>query len=296
MTRGILIGLSVTLCVAGADAPRRIVPLSPNVAEMLYGIGAFSQYGIGAFSQVVGVSDYSAYPPEARKLPSVGGWANPNLEKVAALRPDLVIVDDAQATLVGDNLNKLGLRVMTVKDHTIQESYGAMAALGQASGHEAAAAKLIAATREGLERVARQTAALAKPSVVLIVDRTPGTLRELYTATSGGYLAELVQIAGGRMAIAAVPGGYGKLSPEDLLAANPDWILDFIPANSGGAGGGPGGRLAGDPLQAWSGMPELKAVRNHQIRVVSEDYVVHSSQRMVETAQLFARLIHPGLK
>jgi iron complex transport system substrate-binding protein len=290
MTRTILIGLSVALCAAGADAPRRIVPLSPNVAEMLY--------GIGAFSQVVGVSDYSTYPPEARKLPSVGGWANPNLEKVAVLRPDLVIVDDAQAALVGDNLNKLGLRVMTVKDHTIQDSYGAMAALGQASGHEAGAAKLIAATREGLERVARQTAALAKPAVVLIIDRTPGTLRELYTATAGGYLGELVQIAGGRMAAAAVPGGYGKLSAEDLLAANPDWILEFIPATGGGAGGGPGpgSRLTGDPLQAWSEMPELKAVRNHQVRVVTEDYVVHSSQRMVETAQLFARLLHPGLK
>jgi iron complex transport system substrate-binding protein len=278
--RAILIGLSVALSTLAADAPRRIVSLSPNVTEMLY--------GMGAFSQVVGVSDYCTYPPEVTKLPSVGGWANPNLEKVAALRPDLVIVDDAQAALVADNLQKLGLQLLTVKDHTIQESYDAMAALGQATGHPAEAAKLIASTREGLLRVSRKTAALAKPSVVLIIDRTPGTLRELYTATLGGYLAELVLIAGGRMPLAAAQNGYGQLSKEDLLAADPDWILDFNHAVPS--------RFSGNPLQVWSEMPELKAVRNQRVRSVTPDYVVHSSQRMVETAELFTRLIHPEVK
>jgi iron complex transport system substrate-binding protein len=280
--RWILLGLFLALGLGAAEVPHRIVSLSPNVTEMLY--------GIGAFAQVAGVSDYCTYPPAATTLPSVGGWANPSLEKIAALRPDLVILDDAQAELVGDNLTKLGLRVMTVKDHSIQESYDAMAALGQATGHEAGAAELIAATRAGLERVSQQTAGLPKPRVVLIIDRTPGTLREMYTATAGGYLAELVEIAGGRIAVAAAAGGYGKLSAEDLLAADPDWILDFVAESKDG------GRLAGDPLKPWSEMPELKAVRNHQVRAVSEDYAVHSSQRMVDTAELFARLIHPGAK
>jgi iron complex transport system substrate-binding protein len=281
MRRAILIGLSlllyVALCASGADAPRRIVSLSPNVTEMLY--------GIGAFSRIVGVSDYCTYPPEVRKLPTVGGWATPDLEKLAGMRPDLVIVDDAQGELFADNFKKLGLRVMSVKDHTIEESYGAMAALGKATGHEAEAAKLIATTREGLQRVSRRTAALPKVRVVMIVDRTPGTLRDLYTATAGGYLGELVEIAGGRMALAAAQNGYGQLSKEDLAAADPDWILDSTHST--------GGRLAGDPVEAWSEMPELKAVRNHRVRMLNEDYVVHSSQRMVETAELFARLFHP---
>jgi ABC-type Fe3+-hydroxamate transport system substrate-binding protein len=124
--------------------------------------------------------------------------------------------------------------------------------------------------------------------VILIVDRTPGTLRDLYTATGGGYLAELVAIAGGQIALAATKRGYEKLSKEDLLAANPEWILDFIH--------GAKSRFAGDPMEAWREMPELKAVGTGKVRGVNEDYVPHASQRIVDTAELFARILHPEAK
>jgi ABC-type Fe3+-hydroxamate transport system substrate-binding protein len=76
--------------------------------------------------------------------------------------------------------------------------------------------------------VARKTAALPKQPLVLIVDRTPGTLRDLYTATDGSYLAELVEIAGGHIMVQPVPHGYKKLAKEELLALNPAMILDLV--------------------------------------------------------------------
>jgi ABC-type Fe3+-hydroxamate transport system substrate-binding protein len=136
--------------------------------------------------------------------------------------------------------------------------------------------------------VASKTVGLAKPRVVLTIDRTPGTLRDLYTATDGSFLAELVTIAGGKIAVPPVKSGYGKLSKEDLLAVDPDIILDFIH--------GVKGRFAGDPMEAWREMPELKAVRLHRVQEVNEDFVPHASQRMLQTAELFARLIHPEVK
>lgn len=261
-----------------SNTPRRIVSLSPNVTEMLY--------GIGAFGDLVGVSDFCTYPPQAAKLASVGAWDNPSLEKLAALRPDLVIVDDAQAPLMADHFRDLGLRILSVPDHSIDQVYAALAALGRATHREDNAQKLMDATRDGLGRVAQKSAAFkgARPSVVMIVDRTPGTLRELYAATADGYFAELVDIAGGRMAVPAAKDGYAKLSKEDLLAINPDIIFDFIH--------GATGRFSADPLEPWSEMPELKAVRAHRVYGVNEDYVPHASQRMVQTAELFARLIH----
>jgi ABC-type Fe3+-hydroxamate transport system substrate-binding protein len=183
------------------------------------------------------------------------------------------------------------LNVLTVSDHTIQDVYAGMTALGRATHHEAGAAKLIAATREGLSQVSKKTAGIrpdARPSVVLIVDRTPGTLRDLYMATAGGYLAELVEMAGGRIAAPPAKTGYQKLSKEDLLAINPQIILDFIH--------GVQSRFSGDPLEAWSEMPELKAVRTRRVYGVNEDFVPHASQRMVQTAELFAHLIHPEVK
>ena len=98
---------------------------------------------------------------------------------------------------------------------------------------------------------------------------------------------DLVEMAGGRIAIPRVQSGYAWLSKEDLLAANPDVILDFVH--------GTRSSLAGDPLEAWRELPELKAVREHRVRGVNADYVPHASQRIVQTAELFARLIHPEL-
>jgi iron complex transport system substrate-binding protein len=274
------IGLLLAISAAAATPPQRIVSLSPTVTELLY--------GIGAFRQVVGVTDYCTFPPEAGKLPSVGGWDGASLEKLSALRPDLVVVDGAEGALVEDNYRKLGLRLVIVPLRTVADVYRAMAQLGEATGHSQEAAKLAAATRDGLARISLKTAGLPRPSVVLVVDREPGTLREMYTATAGGYLVELVEIAGGRIAVPAAKVGYGKLSKEDLLAANPDVILDFVH--------GAVGRFSGDLMDAWREMPELKAVRGGRVRAVNEDYVPHASQRMVQTAELFLRLIHPEAK
>jgi iron complex transport system substrate-binding protein len=276
MKRALLAALALAFHAGAADLPRRIVSLSPNVTEMLY--------GIGAFNLVVGISDYCTYPPEVTRMPSVGGWRNPSLEKLAGLHSDLVIVDDGQAPFLEDSFKQLGLRVMTVRDHTVGDVYETITALGRATGHDEQAARLIATTRAELLHISQKTAALAKPKVVMIVDRTPGTLRDLTTAT-GGYLVELVEIAGGRIAVPSTPRGYEKLSKEDLLAINPDVILDFIH--------GMKSRFAGDPMEAWREMSELKAVRTAGVHGVNEDYVPHASQRIVQTAELFARLIHP---
>ncbi|HLH18700.1 MAG TPA: helical backbone metal receptor [Bryobacteraceae bacterium] len=270
----------ISLALAFAAAPHRIVCLSPSLTEILY--------GIGAFPEVVGVSDYATYPPEAAKLPSVGGWATPDLEKLVALRPGLVVLDDAQAPLFQDKLRALGFHLLVVPSHNIAEVYAAMETLGRATGHEGGAARLANETREGLARVAKRTAPLPRVSVVLIVDRTPGTLQNLYTVTKGGYLAELIEIAGGRIAAAPASIGYSRLSKEDLLAIDPDVILDF--------NHGPTGTFSGNPLDAWREMPELKAVRTHRVYSVTEEYVPHASQRMVLTAELFARLLHPEAK
>jgi iron complex transport system substrate-binding protein len=280
MRRALLLALSFSLCAAGADAPKRIVSLSPDLTEMLY--------GVGAFSRVVGVSNYDTYPPEVAKLPRLGQLHNPNLETLTAMRPELVIINTAQAPFLEDTLRDLGLRVLKTSNRSVQEVYAAMTVIGRATGNDKEAATLVAVTRQGLDRVARKTASFPKPRVVLIVDRTPGTLRDLYTATDGSYLAELVGIAGGRIAVPAVESGYAKLSKEDLLAADPDIILDFIH--------GARSRFAGDPMEAWHEMPELKAVRRHRIQGVNEDFVPHASQRIVQTAELFAKLIHPEVQ
>jgi len=283
MRRAFLATVLAAFCVTGApagDAPQRIVSLSPDLTEILY--------GVGAFHRVVAVSNFDTYPPETARLPHLGNLDSLSFERLVAAKPDLVVMNDVQAPFLEQPLKDLGLRVFKTSNQSIQQTFAAMTAIGHVTGNDRQAAALVAVTRAGLDRVSRRTRNASKPNVVLIVDRTPGTLRELYTATDGSYLAELVAIAGGRITGPADPHGYRRLSKEDLVALDPDVILDFLQAANS--------RFAGDPMEAWQEMPELKAVRTHRVYEVNEDFVPHASQRMVQTAELFAKRIHPEIK
>src|SRR5947209_11493439 len=168
--------------------PARIISLSPNTTEILA--------GLGAFERVVAVSDYCTYPPEVNKLPRVGGWNNPNMEQIASLRPDLVVFADAQAQFVKDKVEALGARTLAVPGRTLEDAYAAIEQTGRATGDEAAARDLAARTRAGVETIRLATEKLPRRRVLCVVDRVPGTLRDIYTPAGGSFIAQPAEAAG----------------------------------------------------------------------------------------------------
>src|ERR1044072_4414160 len=162
---------------AAAQLPQRIVSISPNVTEILYGVGAWSQVGA--------VSQYCTYPDDVKNKTRVSGWDKTNLEQLTALKPDLVIGVDAQAPFLEDKLNSLGIRSLFVKTQTLADIYGSIEEIGRASGHEKEAAALLTKTQEEVEAVNKAVASRQHYKVLCVADRVPGTIRELYTGTRG---------------------------------------------------------------------------------------------------------------
>ena len=259
--------------------PQRIISMSPNSTEILY--------GLGVIDRVVAVSDYDVWPPEVKNLPRIGGWSTPSLERVLAFRPDLVLVSDAQSQLVGPQLRELGLNVVTIPTHTLNDAYAAIRIAGHATGRDAEAAQLESTTRAGIERILNRTRALPHPSVLCVVDRTPGTLRDVYAAGEGSFIAELITIAGARSVVPRSAEGYSRIGKEALLRYNPDIIIDMMQ--------GPPGRLGEDPQAVWRDFPELAAVRNRRVIPIHDEFVLHASQMVVKSAVLFARIFHPEI-
>jgi iron complex transport system substrate-binding protein len=107
----------------------------------------------------------------------------------------------------------------------------------------------------------------------------------MYAALPGSFLAELVDVAGGKALGSQTSNGYGRVSSETVLTANPDFIVDLIPASKNEAGP--------DPAAAWRQLPELNAVRRNNVHIVREEFVTHDSQMIAKTAVLFARILHP---
>jgi iron complex transport system substrate-binding protein len=95
-----------------------IVSVSPNLTEILY--------GLGAFDRVVAVSDYCTYPPAALSLSHIGGWSTPNLERIVSLHPDLVVMADAQAPILAYNLQQLHIRALVTPSQTVDNVFSAI--------------------------------------------------------------------------------------------------------------------------------------------------------------------------
>jgi iron complex transport system substrate-binding protein len=196
-----------------ASRPTRIVSLSPTATEMLF--------AVGAGPQVVAVDDQSNYPPTA-PMTKLSGF-EPNVEAIAAYRPDLVVIAEDPGGLVR-SLRSLRIPVLSEPTAaTLGESYRQIAQLGVATGHVAAAAALVSSMRSQIEAVVRGMPHVATPpSIYHELDDTD------YSATSKTFIGQLYAMLGVRNIADRASGaasGYPQLSAEYIIAANPDLIF-----------------------------------------------------------------------
>ncbi|HEY0078277.1 MAG TPA: helical backbone metal receptor [Pyrinomonadaceae bacterium] len=261
------------------SAPQRIISLSPNTTEILY--------GVGAFARVVAVSDYCDYPPEAKNLPRIGGWQNINLERVASFKPDLIIFAGAQAPFVQDRLEALGIRTLSVPSRSLEDVFTSIDAIGRATGNVREAQALAERTRAQIEEVRSRVRDLPKRRVLCVVDRVPGTLRDLYSASHGTFFVQLIEAAGGESIAPPAEGGWGKITKEAVVALNPEIIIDMAQQSSQGS------KLGEDPQAVWRELSTVSAVREGRVYSLKETSVLHPSQFVGDTARRFAELIHP---
>lgn len=263
---------------AESARPRRIISLSPSATEILH--------GVGAFDRVVAVSNYCEYPPEATSLPRVGGWNNPNLEQIAGLRPDLVVYADAQDPFVKDKLEGLGIRTLSVPSQTVEDALSAIEQIGRAVGSEAEGSELAARTRSEIEGVRERVRERPRRRVLCVVDRVPGTLRELYSAARGSFISQLVEIAGGESIAPPAEGGWGKMQKEAVVALDPELIIDLMMQRTDSG-------LQEDTQAVWRELPRVRAVREGRVHTLRDTSLMHPSQFVGKAAQKFAELIHP---
>jgi iron complex transport system substrate-binding protein len=262
----------------------RIVSLSPNATEILH--------GIGAFDRVVAVSTYCEYPPEVERLPRVGGWTNTNLEQVLVLDPDLVILSDAQAPLVERRLHALGLETLTVGSQSLQDIYDAIDSIGRAVGNQEEAKRLSSFMRSELAAIENLVRGRPRPRTLVVVDRLPGTLRDVYIATEGSYLTSLVEIAGGKPITPEAPHNYAQISAEALVVFDPEVVFDLVQALSAPVTVPGVSELAEDPTAVWRTV-EIQAVKDNRIYPITDKKFVHPSQFAVQAAWEMAKRIHP---
>jgi iron complex transport system substrate-binding protein len=254
-----------------ASAPNRIVSLVPAMTEMLF--------AIGAGPQVIAVSSYDEFPAEVKALPKVGALLDPDIERILALRPDLVLVYGSQSDLQ-TQLERAGLRALSYRHGGISRTLDTIRELGVATGHRLEADGLASSLQARLDAVRARVKGLPQPRTLLVFERVPGTLREIYASGGVGFLHEMLEIAGGRDVFADVNRESVQPSLETLLARAPEVILEV--------------RATGTvDKDAWSTLSSLPAVKHRRIHALTGDYLVVPGPRLATATEAFARALHP---
>ena len=291
----VMLALGLLLAVVGcrerepasspaSDAPpataRRIVCGSPAITEIVF--------ALGCGDRVVGVSDYTIYPPEALRKQRVGGRIDPNRERLLVLQPDIIISQGLRDT-IGQFAETYGIGFHSVKLDTLADIHAAVDSIAAVLGVPGRGRELNAGIRSALQGIRTRAAAASAspPRTLLVFGRTPGNLGGLATTGPGTFLHDLIGIAGGTNIFGDATGAYPQISKEALLLREPEVILEINP-------GSPPPKTLTRLRNDWQAFPDLPAVRNGRIHYLTNDFLLIPGPRIGLIAEELARAIAPS--
>jgi len=251
-------GSAVTLAVP----PQRVISLLPSLTEALC--------ALGACARLVGTDRFSNFPESVRRLPKLGGLEDAQVERIVALRPEVVLA--APSARVIERLETLGLKVLVLESRNRTDVHHTLALLAQMIGEPARAetlwARIDAQTRAA---VAQVPAGLRGKRVYFEVDATP------YAAGAGSFIGESLRQLGLGNVVPRELGPFPKLNPEFVVRAQPDVVM------------APARNLAEMPKRP--GWNRLVALQNHRacgFDAARYELLSRPGPRLGEAAQVLA--------
>jgi iron complex transport system substrate-binding protein len=266
--RGVILWLCLLLA---AGAQERIVTLSPSLSEIVFGLG----HG----QELVGVSSFAAWPEEVKNIEKIGGYFAPDLEKILALRPTLVIGQEHHAALLA-KLRALGLQTLQVNLNRIEGIEQGITTIADAI-HADNAGELVGA----IEQARKEAPKLKQPRSVLIVFGLTYDLRDrIFAAGHNLYFEQIIETCGATNAYTADDTGQPVLSYEGLIALDPDVIILLHSEQTD---------APADPKQlrhSWYALP-VKAARNGRIYIADAGLIAIPSHRVAESIKTLCEVI-----
>ena len=254
----------------GGASGMRIVSMTPALTEICY--------ELGLEESLVGVTTYCDYPPEAKQKEKIGGFANPDHEKIIALDPDLVLVSPAPGNWDSVRiLRNSGARAEVLWTESVTDVLSAVERVGEMCGVPRSAALLRARIEEGLASVAQKVKGRRRPRVILALSPPP----RVFLAGGKSFTGELLEIAGGRNPARASREDFQAYDLEQIASMAPEIIVD---ASMGGDA---------RSLDGWRVLKGVPAVDAGRIHLLRGDAALRPGPRLARGALDLARLIHP---
>lgn len=244
------------------QAAKRVVALAPHIVE-----NAFSA---GCGGKLVGVISYSNYPPQAKSLPVVGGYQAYSLEKIASLRPDLVLAwNSGSVEQVAKPFETLGIPVYVDNPHKLADVATSVRNIGQLCGTSRYANNTAAKYTQRLSALRDKYSQAVPVSVFYEVWNNP-----LQTVNDQHIISSVIRLCGGRNIFVDTKVIAPKISLESVLSRNPDAIVAS-------------GMDVERPewLDEWRDYPQLKAVANENLYFIPPDILQRHTIRILQGAE-----------
>ena len=259
------------------SAPQRIVSLTAGNSEVLD--------ALHLDARIVGVDYYTNYPASLTSLPKVSDVNGKyNIEKIVALKPDLVLSYGGETQQYDSQLQQLGLDVVDLPSVNFSQTIQQIAVYGRLTFTQSTANALVAQLQQQISQIKSSVAGTSAPSVLLEVDdSTPG---KPFVFGGGSFGDEIAQDANAANIFHSntANGGFPQVSDESVISANPQYIiLTELPAYGGNAS-------AVYKRPNWSG---IAAVKNNDVFRVNSDIMQRPSPRLVEGLRCIAQIVHP---
>ncbi len=239
----------------------RVVSLAPSLTESIF--------AVGAGDKLVGVTTYCNYPEAAKSKEKVGDTQTPNIERIVALKPDIVFVSTAsQLEAFMRTLDQQGIAVYVMDAKSLEDVFEDLRTLGGLLGTEGHAGELVT----GLEERTRRISSKEPRRVFIQISNEP-----LFTIGKDSFLTELVAKAGGESVTKDVPSGYPKLSKETASAMDPDVIILSD---------------SEDNREPNAVFKNSKAAKNGRVYRINADIISRPGPRLVDALEQIAEFLN----
>jgi ABC-type Fe3+-hydroxamate transport system substrate-binding protein len=251
------------------DHPHRVVCLAPSVTDTVF--------ALGSGEDVVAVSDYSTYPPEATKKPSIGSLIKPSIETILSFHPDLAIgINIPGSEETASQLQAVGIPVYLVDPKGLAGILRSVGSVGDALNRASQAATLNASLRARIDAVRNRSDGKPKPKVLLPVWYDP-----IITIGKHAFITEILETAGAQSVTDDLVADWPEISLESLLTKAPEALVLIR-----------GGKITVDMLKnrpGWSGLP---AIANSRVYYVDSG-IQEPSPEAINALEELAKEFHP---
>jgi iron complex transport system substrate-binding protein len=254
------------------EPPKRIIGLAPSLTEILYFLG------LG--DRVVGVTQFSSFPPEAALKPMVGSYVNLNVERIIDLSPDLVIATrDGNERRDVELLEQAGIVVYVVNPRNVGDLIETIKDVGSLCGVTQRAKAQSHKLASRVDRIVQKTGSLPKPLVFVQIQ-----LKPIMTVNRDTFHHDLIVLSGGRNMTGDEPITYPRISLEEVIRRKPEVILISSMERQG--------RFE-KARQEWFKWSSIPAVQTGRVHLIDSDLIDRPSPRLIEGLETMATFVHP---